>query len=109
MRSLRSTIVLLVILAGLIGYIYYLNERGTENIDAKEKAFASVKGEDIEEVQIRSSEGETSRVQKVDGRWKIVEPVQADADENELSSITSSLSSLDIQRVLDENAGDLAQ
>lgn len=109
MRGLRSTIVLLVVLIGLVGYIYYLNQREPETTDAKEKAFASLKADEIEEVQIQSSEGETSRVQKVDGKWKIVEPVQVDADPNELSSITSSLEAMDIQRVLDENAGDLKQ
>jgi hypothetical protein len=37
-----------------------------------------------------------------------VEPVQADADAGELTSITGSLSSLDVQRVVDEKPADLA-
>ena len=109
MRGLRSTIVLLVVLGGLVGYIYYLNRDGATDGDAKEKAFAAVTAEDIEEVQIRSADGETSRAQKTDGTWRLVEPVQAVADESELTSITSSLASLDMQRVVDENAPDLTQ
>src|SRR5687768_4861114 len=52
MRSLRSTLVLVVVLAGLVGYIYYLNGRDTTSTDAKEKAFASVKEEDVEDIRI---------------------------------------------------------
>ena len=109
MRGLRSTIILIIVLGALVGYIYYLNRDGATDEDAKEKAFASVNAEDIEEVQIRSADGETSRAQKADGAWRLVEPVQAAADENELTSITSSLASLDMQRVVDENAPDLKE
>jgi hypothetical protein len=109
MRGLRSTLVLIAVLAGLVGYIYYLNREGATDADARERAFASVNADDIEEVQIRSADGETSRAQKTDGTWRLVDPVQAAADESELSSITSSLASLEMQRVIDENAPDLTQ
>lgn len=118
MRSLKSTLFLFVVLAGLVAYIYYADSDGTATDDT-EKAFASVNAEDIEEVVIKSASGETSRVRKVQGQsgdagenagtWNLVEPVEAEADENELTSITSSLASLDIQRVVDENATDLKQ
>ena len=109
MRGLKSTLALAVILIGLVGYIYYLNTRESEGDDARERAFAEVNAEEIEEIQIKSADGETSRAQKVDGAWKLVEPVDAAADESELTSITSSLASLDIQRVVEENAADLTQ
>jgi hypothetical protein len=109
MRGLRSTLVLIVVLAGLVGYIYYLNGRETTGGDTKEKVFASLKAEDVEEVQIKSADGQTSRVQKADGAWKLVEPETAAADQTEISSITSSLSNLEIQRVVDENASDVKQ
>jgi hypothetical protein len=108
MRGLKSTIVLFLVLAGLLSYIYFADRNETPG-EEREKAFTSVTAEDIEEIEIKSAEGETSRVRKADGRWSIVEPVQAAADENELSSVASSLSSLDIQRVVDENAADLKQ
>ena len=109
MRSLRSTLLLIVILGGLVGYIYYLNKDQSSGAETKEKAFASLKAEDIEDVQIKAADGQTSRVQKADGTWKITAPEAAPADQGELSSITSSLATLDIQRVVDENAGDLKQ
>lgn len=106
MRRLTSTLILVVVFAGLAGYYFYTANQPPADTDAKEKAF-TVKADDIEEVQIKLADGDASKVQKADGRWQIVEPVKADADTGELSSITQTLSTLDIQRVVDENAGDL--
>ena len=108
MRGLRSTLFLIGVLAALVGYIYYLN-RDESTEDETKRAFAGVNAENIEEVQIKSADGETSRAQKVDGTWKLVEPIDAAADAGELSSITSGLASLDIQREVDENAADVSQ
>ena len=109
MRSLRSTLVLVVVLAGLVGYIYYLNGRDTTSTDAKEKAFATVKEEEVEAIRIKSADGQTTRLQKKDGAWTIVEPEAASADQGELSSITSSLAALEVQRVVEDKASDLKQ
>lgn len=109
MRGLKSTIALAVVLAALGAYIYFVEWKKPETVgETKEKAFANVDAEKIEEVRIRSAGGETSRLVKDAGGWKIVEPEKADADASELSSITSNLSTLEIQRVVEENPGDLA-
>jgi hypothetical protein len=100
---------LVVVLAGLVGYIYYLNGRDTTSTDAKEKAFASVKEEDVDDIRIKAADGETTHVQKADGTWTIVEPEATAADQSAISSITSSLATLEIQRVVDEKASDLKQ
>lgn len=107
MRGLRSTLVLVIVLAGLLGYIYYLNSRDPAASDTTESAFTDVKADAIEEVQIKADDGQITRVQKADGTWRIVEPEQAPADQGEMSTITSSLADLDIQRVVEENATDL--
>jgi hypothetical protein len=103
-----STAALVVVLAGLVGYIYYL-DRAPADADAdsaKEKPFAAVKADDIEEVQITASD-ETTRLKKSGTSWSIVEPVQADADAGEVSSITTNLASLEVSRVVDEKPADL--
>src|SRR5690349_5682366 len=102
-----STAALVLVLAGLGGYIYYLDHKSPEAADgAKEKPFETVKSDDIEEIQITAS-GESTRLKKSGTTWSIVEPVQADADAGELSSITSSLSSFEVGRVVDEKPADL--
>ena len=63
----------------------------------------------MEEVEIKLADGETARVQKADGTWQLVEPAKAPADESELTSITTSLASLEVQRVVDPNAADVKQ
>lgn len=103
MRGLKSTLALLVILIGVVAYIYFVDsKKPAGDAEVKEKAFAEVKADDVEELQIKSAEGETTRLQKTDGKWRIVEPVKADADNTEVSNIATSLSSVDIQRVVDE-------
>ncbi len=109
MRRLRSTLVLIVVLAGLVGYIYYLDREGADDTSDREQVFAEVEADAIEDVQITVGGGEPARVQKTDGTWRLVEPVQAEADSTELSSMANSLASIDVERVVDENATDLAQ
>ena len=110
MRGLTSTIVLAVALAGLVGYIYFVDsERTDSGAPARDKAFATVEADAIEELQIKSADGETSRLRKADKGWQLIEPTTAEADASELSSVTSSLTGLEVQRVVDENPADLKQ
>lgn len=109
MRGLTSTVAGAVVLAGLAGYIYFVEWKRPLEEDAKERVFTATASEDVEEVQISLAGGARTRVQKVDGRWQIVEPLQAAADDGELSSIAGSLSTLDVQQEVDPNASDLAR
>lgn len=109
MRGLKSTIVLLVVLAGLVGYIYFVDaSRPAGDDDDRPKAF-DVSADNIEEVEIKGTAGETARVQRIDTGWQLLEPEKAEADADTMASVTSSLASLQVQRVVDENPTDLAQ
>ena len=109
MRGLKSLIVLLVVAAGLGGYVYYLSQQDPTAADAKDKAFAAVESDTIEEIRIKAGDGATSTVRKNGDRWALVEPVAGDADQSDVNSIASNLATIDIQRVVDENASDLKQ
>jgi hypothetical protein len=107
MGGFVSSAALVVVLAGLGGDVYYLDHRSPDAAaGAKEKPFASVKADDIEEVQIQAA-NDTTHLKKSGTTWSIVEPVQADADAGELSSITSNLASFEVSRVVDEKPADL--
>lgn len=108
MRGLWSTALLGVVLLGLLGYIYFVDaKREPSGTTAKDKLFGTVKAEDLSEMQVKSADGQVTHLQKVDDKWQIVDPVKTSADDGEASSLASSLASLEIDRIIDENATDL--
>jgi hypothetical protein len=111
MRGFRSTLVLVVVLAGLVGYIYFVESKKTETPageEVKPKVF-SVTADKIADLSVKSATGEETVLKKTDGSWQIVQPVQSAADQAEVSGLTSNLATLEIQRVVDERATDLKQ
>lgn len=111
MRGFRSTIVLLLVLAGLVGYIYFYEMKRPspgETAEQKQKVF-TVEADTIEEVNVKAASGERTVLRKRGGAWRIVDPTDVKADESEATAIVTNLASLEIQRVVDENATDLAQ
>ena len=109
MRGLTSTVALVVVLAGLVAYIYFVDsKRPAGGTETKEKPI-TVAAEQIEEFQLKAASGETSRVAKSGETWQIVEPKPADADSTAMSTLASQLASVEVQRVVDENPSDLKQ
>jgi hypothetical protein len=109
MRGVRSFLVLLVLLAGLGGYALYEYQRGpTDNGDKRNKVF-TVESDKIEEITIKAEAGDTTTLKKTGSNWQIVQPLTADTDGGEVTGILTNLSSLEVQRVIDENPGDLAE
>src|SRR5687768_15264541 len=105
-----STLATVVVLLLLGGYIYYYEwDTPAGGAEEKEKAFATVQSDAIEEIQIKSADGENSRATKTEAGWQLVEPDKAEADPSELSAVTSNLGSLEVQRVVEENPADLAR
>ena len=105
-RGLWSTLAMIVVLGGLGAYIYFvLNKQPDASAAAskQEKVFASTQSDKIDEVRVTSSAGDATTARKENGTWQIVQPVTAKADDSELNSITSALSSIEIARVIDEH------
>ena len=110
MRGLRSTIALVVVLAGLGAYFYFVTSKLPEGgADAKkqDKVFDGLDAAKIEEVKIATVAGDATTLKKEGGGWQIVQPAAMKADEGEASSITSALASAEITRVIDENPSNL--
>ena len=107
MRGLRSFLVLLAIAAALGGYLYYDSKHPATDQKKQEKVFADIASDKIDQVSVKSDKGETTTVQKKANGWQVTQPVTAGADESELSGITSNLASMEVQRVIDEQPGDL--
>ena len=111
MRGLTSTLILVVVLAGLGAYIYFVDrERPAAGIDggpAKEKVF-TVEPDKIDELKL-TYQGQTSLLRKSETGWKMIEPMQVDADPPEAISLAQAIERLELTRVIDENPTDLEQ
>jgi len=111
MRGITSTLILIVVLAGLGGYIYFVDskrpEPGIDGGPAKEKVYA-LAVDAVNEVKLTYN-GETSLLRKSETGWKMIEPVETDADAAEAASLGQALANLELVRVVEENATDLAK
>jgi uncharacterized protein DUF4340 len=108
MRGVRPFIALVVVAVGLGAYLYFVEAKKEPGTDKKlEKVFTGVESDKIDQVTIKSESGDRTTAQKQSGSWQLTQPVAAKADEAEVSGITSSLASLEVQRVVDEKPADL--
>src|SRR5947208_2898021 len=109
MRGLKSTIALVVILAGLGAYIYFVTWKTPEGDTGKktDKVFAGLQADKVEELRVTSAAGDATTLKKENGTWQLTQPVAAKADESEVSGITSALATADMVRVIDENPSNL--
>ena len=110
MRGLRTFLGLVVILGALGGYLYFVESKRTpgDSGPKKEKVF-NVESDKIEEISIKAEAGEQTTLRKSGTSWQIVAPVTAKPDDAEVSGLTTNLSNLEMQSVVDENAADLKE
>jgi hypothetical protein len=109
MRGFRSTLILLAVLLGLLGYIYFYEmKRPAPSQEAPKQKVFTVEADTINELEVTSSAGDRTVMRKTGTAWSLVEPLQTKADETEATGIVTNLASMEIQRVVDEAPGDLA-
>jgi uncharacterized protein DUF4340 len=110
MRGVRTFLGLLVILVALGGYLFFVESKRTPGDEGpkKEKVF-NVEADKIEEISIKSDSGDQTTLRKSGTEWQIVSPTTAKPDSSEISGLTSNLSSLEIQSVVDESPPDLKE
>jgi hypothetical protein len=110
MRGFRSTFILLIVFAGLLGYIYYYLKPLSQQAPAEQKAKVfPVAADSIDEIQVKASAGDTTTIRRENGSWRVTSPEPLPADETEASGLVTNLASLELQRVIDENATDMTQ
>ena len=107
MRGLRSTIALLVVLAGLGSYVYFVASKSEDTASKQERVFPSLSADSIESLTIKSESGDVTTLKKADGKWTMTAPFSTRASDLDASGITSGLSGLEVTRVVDENPTDV--
>jgi uncharacterized protein DUF4340 len=111
MRGLPSTIALLLVLIGLGAYVHFVTNKksGEDTGPKKEKVFAAVEPDKIEELKVKSESGDVTSLKKTSGTWQVVAPISAPAAESEIIGLTSALGQMEIVRVIEENPSDLKE
>jgi hypothetical protein len=100
----RNTLIVLVLLVIVGGYILLFQFAKPE--DATKKLF-NVKADDITSVTLKYP-GQEIEVRRTDGVWKMVKPLQTDADKSAIGTLTREIADADIKRVVDEHPANLA-
>jgi len=102
----RTTLILLLVLAGLGAYLYWV-ERPREQNEAEAKKLFSLKPDDIVEVHLRFQDREIL-LRKSGETWRLVQPIDAPADEITVKNLLNTIAECEVKREL-EDAADLKQ
>jgi uncharacterized protein DUF4340 len=109
MRGGKSFLILVILALGIGGYAYFVeSKREPAGTAAKKPGVFTVDTEKIEEVEIKSASGDTTSLKKNGAKWEITAPQKLDVDDTEISSVLSTLRTLEVQRTIDENPKSLA-
>src|SRR5262245_41475653 len=108
MRGMRFRI-LLIIAIPLGWYAYHDSKKGPVDDSPKKDKVFTVDADKIDEIEVKSESGDRTTVRKKGTDWEIVQPISADTDQAAVTGMTSNLSSVEIQRVIDENPPDLKE
>lgn len=102
---------LLVVALGLGAYIYFGGpDRPLPGTTEPLEAVFDFESNDITRLSVTSDGGERTVIEKTDDRWRLAEPFAGAVDVTEVVALSSSLASLEMQRVVAEpdDAYDLA-
>lgn len=103
--SWRTTLVLLAVAVLLGAGIWLSNRREAEQHEAEERTrrlFGALEAAQVEWVALTASGGEAVRLERRDGAWRVVEPVDFPADPANADSLASALASMTSEAVIEE-------
>jgi hypothetical protein len=107
----RGLAVAVLVLAALGGAAWWSERKEKANAnkpaaDAPPKIL-SVPDDQFKQIDLIKKTGETTELSKADGKWRIVQPKPLAADQDSVTSLVTSLSSLASDRVIEDKASNL--
>ncbi|MDW3229901.1 MAG: DUF4340 domain-containing protein [Acidobacteriota bacterium] len=107
----KTTLILLVVfillLVGVI-LIEHRSERAQEKRE-REAKLTDYQASEVEKISLKSESGEKITIERDQtGHWKIIEPLEAEADEYEINSLVENFASLSFEKVVEEEVSDPA-
>jgi hypothetical protein len=97
--NIKTTIVLLVLLLGVGGYLLFTREKPRDDIKPVEHTLLDIKTDDVTRFLITDSDGkQIAGVKTIDGNlppaWKLTQPVEAPAETYKVSALLDTLTGL---------------
>lgn len=111
--KIRGLLIAVAVLAALGGLVFWSDKRekaaaGKPSADEPPKIL-SVPEDQFKTVALIRKDGATRLTRSEAGKWEILEPSKLAADQDAVSSLVSTLSSLSSDRLIEEKAADLGQ
>jgi hypothetical protein len=104
--ELRKTIIALLVLAIIGGFAYYVSRQPEPQ--KTHKLFEHLTAADIQQIDLHGPARDLLLERGKPGLWRIVKPVETDADAASADTLAKSIADLEVVETVDENPGDLA-
>jgi hypothetical protein len=108
-RQFWKTGVVLLVVAGLFAYIWFVDRKKEPAGETKKETILTVDKAKAKEISIEATGQDTIRLVKEGTSWKVTSPFEAPADDSAVSSMLTSLEKLEADEVVVEKATDVAQ
>ena len=109
----RTTALLALLACLLGGFVYFYEIEGEEGreaaIESEKRLFADLESEDIDALELTTTDSVLARIERRDGGWRIVSPVEGAGDAIALDAIASAIVQLPRAGSVKASPGDLAQ
>lgn len=102
----KTTLILLVVFLGLLAFIFLFDVKNAGKEEPGDK-LVDLASDDVERIVFKTEEGTITFTKEGDEGWFIIEPIETKADKYEVDRIANDFSSLDIERVVEEEPTDL--
>jgi len=106
-KGLLISAVLLAVLAGLIWWSNKKQAAASKTTDTSTKIL-SIPDDQFQEIRLKKGGADTADLKKENAKWRIAAPQQLPADSDSASSLVSTLSSLNADKVIEDKATDLS-
>lgn len=100
--NFKTTIVLLVVLLAVGAVIFFTRESGRNETETSTPArLLEISPGDVTRVASTADEGQHIALEKKDGKWKLVEPLEAPADDSAAESLVETVAGLQTRGKID--------
>lgn len=107
----KGLLIAVVLLAVLGGLVWWSNRKeaakASKGTDSATTKILTIPEDQFQEIRIKKLTGEVNHLSRESGKWRMTEPKPLPADQDAVSSMVTSLASLNADKVIEEKADDL--